>query len=214
MSTFTPFLTNLNKISNSDALICDSPITSQEVADAINHLKCNKSPGSDGITAEFYKHFSDPLTPFLFEVYKESLTNMSLPPSMTQGVISLIPKPHKDMLQIDNWRPISLLNNDYKILASLLAVRFKKVLNKIIDENQSGFMKNRCISNNIRLILDLIDYSELTSDKSFILFLDFFKAFDTVEHPFLFYCPEKLGFGGYMCNAIKTLYTHGNSSVK
>lgn len=133
---------------------------------------------------------------------------------MTQSVISLIPKLHKDALLIDNWRPISLLNNDYKILATVLAMRLKKILNKIIDENQSGFIKNRCISNNIQLIFDLIDYSELIAEESFIFFLDFFKAFDMVEHPFIFDCPQRLGFGSYLCNAVKMLCSQGNSSVK
>ncbi len=62
--------------------------------------------------------------------------------------------------------------------------------------------------------MDLTDYSDLIEDDSFILFLDFYKAFDTVEHPFIFYCLEKFGFGEYFCNAMKTLYTNGNSSVK
>ncbi len=104
-------------------------------------LKCNKSPGSDGITAEFYKQFSEILVPFLFEVYSESLKCSELPTTMTQGVIGLIPKPKKDLLLIDHWRPISLLNNDYKVFALVFAQRFKLVLDSIIDENQSGFMR-------------------------------------------------------------------------
>ena len=75
----------------------------------------------------------------------------SLPPLLTQGLIPLIPKPNKDPLFIDNWRPISLLNIDYKIFASIIAKRLKNVLDPIIDEVQSGFMRNRHISNNIRL---------------------------------------------------------------
>lgn len=63
MSTFSACLNNIDKISNGDRLICDSPITLREVADAINGLKSNKSPGTDGITAEFYKKFSDLLSP-------------------------------------------------------------------------------------------------------------------------------------------------------
>ena len=94
---------------------------------------------------------------------------------MTQGLIALIPKPKKDVLLIDNWRPICLLNNDYKILALLLAKRIREVLDSIIDEAQSGFMRNRHISDNVRLVLDLLDYSDLITDHIFILFLDFYK---------------------------------------
>lgn len=85
------------------------------------------------------------MAPFLLEVFSESIKNSVLPPTMTQGLIALIPKPKKDVLLIDNWRPICLLNNDYKILALLLAKRIREVLDSIIDEAQSGFMRNRQI---------------------------------------------------------------------
>jgi hypothetical protein len=68
------------------------------------------------------------------------------------------------VLLIDNWRPISLFNNDYKIVALLLAKIIKDVLDVIIDETQSGFMRNRHISNNIRLVLDILDYSVLITE--------------------------------------------------
>ncbi len=90
---------------------------------------------------------------------------------MTQGVINLIPKPQKDHSQLENWRPISLLNNDYKILAMIFAKKIKCVLNDIIDECQSGFMTDRLISNNIRLILDILDYSDLIPDDSLLIFI-------------------------------------------
>ncbi len=75
-------------------------------------------------------------------------------------------------------------------------------------------MRNRHISNNIRLVLDLIDYPHLYSDKSFILFLDFYKAFDTIEHHFIFSALKKFGFGNYFIKTIKTLYFNGNCSIK
>lgn len=68
----------------------------------------------------------------------------------------------------------------------IFAQRLKKCLNMIIDEEQSGFLKGRYIGNNIRLVLDLIDYNHFISDDSLILFIDFYKAFDTIEHFFMF----------------------------
>lgn len=205
---------NIRKIELSDCRYCDSPLTVEEVVKSITLLKNNKSPGTDGMVAEFYKAFSDQLAPFLLQVFMESIKNGALPPSLTQGLITLIPKPNKDVLFIDNWRPICLLNNDYKIMALVLAGRIKDVLDDIIDETQSGFMKDRHISNNIRLVLDLLDYSDLILDDSFILFLDFYKAFDTIEHDFIFLSLEHFGFGKFFCDCIKTLYTNGNSSIR
>ena len=100
---------------------CDTPLTMAEVTYLIVLLKNNKSPGTDGLIGECYKVFSDELAPFLLQVFMESIENDAHPPSLTQGLVILIPKPRKDMLFIDNWRPISLLNNDYKIMASIFA---------------------------------------------------------------------------------------------
>ena len=104
---------------------------------------------------------------------------------MTQGIISFIPKPGKDAQCIDNWRPISLLTIDYKILALVYANRLKTGLGDIISETQSGFMKNCHITNNIRLVLDLLDYADAVQSQALLFFLDFYKAFDTMEHTFL-----------------------------
>uniref|UniRef100_A0A3B3I0R1 Reverse transcriptase domain-containing protein n=1 Tax=Oryzias latipes TaxID=8090 RepID=A0A3B3I0R1_ORYLA len=212
--TFLNTVNNITPVSEADRVCCDDVISLNEVTDAIKYLKINKSPGKDGLTAEFYKQFSDNLAPFLLKVFEESINKGALPPTLSQGLITLIPKPRKDPLSLDNWRPITLLNCDYKILALILANRIKPVLDTIIDENQSGFMQNRHISNNIRLILDILDYSELVQDDSLILFLDFYKAFDSLEHNFIIAALNKFGFGQFFCNAVQTLYVNSNSSIK
>lgn len=166
--------------------ICDQDISLEELKKNINKLKDNKSPGNDGLTGEFYKAFQDYISEFLLLVFKEAIETCRLPPTMCQGLITLLPKPNKDCLLLDNWRPITLINNDAKLLAHIFAQRIKLCLDTIIDDSQSGFMQGRHISNNIRLILDLIDYKDLITDNSYILFIDIYKAFDTVTHDFLF----------------------------
>lgn len=193
---------------------CDNELSLDDIYKGIRNLKENKAPGNDGLTAEFYKVFQEQLGQFLLCVFKEAINLGQLPPTLCQGLITLIPKPNKDNLLIDNWRPITLINNDAKILAQIFASRLKKCLESIIDECQSGFMQGRHISNNIRLILDLIDYNEFITDNSYILFVDIYKAFDTVSHDILFGVLELFGFGQYFIKAIKTLYNNCNSSVK
>lgn len=147
-------------------------------------------------------------------MFLENIENLMLPPTLCQVLITLIPKSNRDPLLIENWCPISLLNTDYKIIALVLAKRLKSILNSIIDECQSGFITQRHISNNIRLILDLLDYSDLISTDSFILFLDYYKAFDCLEHDFILQALRKLGFGSFFCNCIKMFYNNGNSSIR
>lgn len=84
----------------------------------------------------------------------------------------------------------------------------------MIDICQSGFMCNRHIANNIRLVLDILDYRDLVQDDSMILFLDFYKAFDSLEHGFMLLAIEKYGFGHFFHKTIGTLYSNSNSSIK
>lgn len=126
----------------------------------------------------------------------------------------LIPKPNKDKMLLDNWRPICLLKSNYKIIALLLATRLRSVLDSIIEETQSGFMNKRHITNNVRLVLDILDYPELVEDGGLMLFVDFYKVFDTVEHPFILQSLQKFGFGSYFFSAIKSLYNKSNSSIR
>lgn len=124
---------------------------------------------------------------------------------MKQGIITLLPKPGKDKRYIDNLRPITLLNVDYKLFTQIFANRLKEGMGQIISETQSGFLKDRSIHNNIRLVLDLLDYKDFIEDTGFILFLDFYKAFDSVEHPFIIKTLEHFGFGSEFIKVVNMI---------
>lgn len=192
---------------------CDAELQLSEMNDTISSMKKGKSPGTDGLSVEFYLHFWEIIKIPLFEMYKECLKREELSTTMKQGLITLLPKSNKDKLLVENWRPISLLNVDYKLLSLLLAKRFKTGLNDIINEIQTGFMKGRHISNNIRLVLDLLEYPEYIEPGAILVFLDFYKAFDTIEHQFLFQALQCYGFGNKFISMIKTLYNDVNSNV-
>lgn len=193
--------------------LCEADIAIEELDKAIDCLSLGKSPGPDGLTTEFYRFFKNDLRELLFHTFFECIQNNSLTSTMKQGLITLIPKPGKDARHIDNLRPITLLNSDYKILAHIFSNRLKKNLNELISESQSGFLKGRSIHNNTRLILDILDYREWIEDDGYILFLDFRKAFDTIEHNFIFNSLKKFGFGQRFISFIKVLYTDINSSI-
>lgn len=139
----------------------------------------------------------------LYNAFLECIQKGSLSPTMKTGLITLLPKPKKQLLSLDNWRPITLLCTDYKLFALVYANRLKLVLGKLVEEFQSAFIKGRYIQNHIRLILDVIDYNSMIQSDSLILFIDFFKAFDTVEHEFIFTTLKKFGFGEGFCKVIK-----------
>lgn len=111
-----------------------------EINECIKSLKENKSPGSDGLTGEFYKTFNLKLAPFLLAMFKAP----SYIKARSNHINSQTKK--KDRLHIANWRPISLLNNDAKLFALIFARRLKHGLDQIIDIEQSGFIQKRHIS--------------------------------------------------------------------
>ena len=116
-------------------------------------MKNNKSPGSDGLTTEFYKIFWKHIKTYIINSFNYSLKIGELTELQKQSIITLLPKPNKDTLLLENWRPISLLNVDYKIATKTIANRVKKVLHSIINTSQTGFIKGRYIGGNVRLNL-------------------------------------------------------------
>ena len=96
--------------------------------------------------------------------------------SQRQSIIRLIPKKDKDLSRLKNWRPISLLNLDYKIATKTLALRLKKVLPSIINDAQTGYMEGRFIGENIRLISDILHFTAQQNLEGIALFIDFEKA--------------------------------------
>ena len=111
--------------------LCEGPLDSAEVLTALKGVSKNKSPGSDGLPAEFYLQFWNVLGSDLTEVLNEAYSTGFLSPSQRRGLISLIYK-KGDRLNCKNWRPITLLNADYKLRARTLVGRLLKVLHHVI----------------------------------------------------------------------------------
>ena len=191
----------------------EAPISKQEIYDIICSMKHNKSPGLDGLPVEFYIVFWKDLSDMLLDSFNFSLQNGVMSSSQRNGVITLIPKKDKDISYLKNYRPISLLTVDYKILAKTIANRLKKCLDILIHSDQSGFLKGRNIGNNVRLITDIIEYAKLNNIPGAILLLDIQKAFDSVSHNFLFRVLNKFNFGDQFVTWIKVLYAKRKSYV-
>ena len=140
--------------------LCDSPLTIEECGAALKKLQNNKSPGADGFTTNFYKFFWPDIKENLFESYVYSEKNGSLSSYQKLGILNLAPKDGKDLRYLKNWRPITLLTTDYKILTKALAMRLQKTLPSLIDPDQVGYISGRYIGQNIRIIFDLMSYTD------------------------------------------------------
>ena len=168
--------------------------------------KTCKSPGSDGLTPEFYKCFWQEIKDLVVDSLNFANANNGLSIDQRRGIITLLPKPEKDKLLLKNWRPISLLNTDYKIAAKCIATRLKIHLPKLINPDQTGYVKNRFIGQNIRLITDIIHLTRAKHLPAIILLIDFEKAFDSVDWSYMEKVLETFNFGPSFVNWIKTFY--------
>ena len=195
------------KLNDDDNKHCEGILQEDECTAAIKTMKLNKSPGSDGITLEFYRTFWTDVKTLLIDSLNEGYNKGTLSTSQRLGILSLMYKKN-DPYDLNNWRPLTLLNLDYKIAAHCLAQRIKPLLPKIISTDQNGFIKGRNISYNIRLIQDIIDYAEKFEVTGAILFLDFAKAFDTVEWEYMFSTLTHFGFQDSFMKWVRTLYTN------
>lgn len=105
--------------------------------------------------------------------------------SQRTGIITCLPKGDKPRQFLKNWRPITLLNTVYKIAAGSIASRLKSVLNKLINNDQTGFIPGRYIGENTRLIYDILQYTEDNNIPGLLLLIDFEKAFDSIAWKFI-----------------------------
>ena len=208
LSNFKP--PNLTK---EDQEAMDRFISEEEVKEAIKNLNTNKSPGDDGITPEFYQTFSHTLAPILAELYNNIWLRDDTTISMKNGIIQLIYKKKGTPTELRFWRPITLLNLDYKILTKILASRLKHAMDYILNPNQSSGVKERDILDNILNLKNLLEYTKVKNLQAAFISLDNEKAFDRIEINNMLKVLEKYKFPEYYLRWIKIIYNDITSQV-
>lgn len=191
---------------------CEGLFTKEELFSALQGLQTGKSPGSDGLPTEFYLTFWDSLADVLVLVFNEHFGLGILSDSQRESLLRLIHKKDERNLA-KNWRPISLLNTDYKLASKVITEGLKTVMPSIVHHDQTCSVPGRSIFSNLQLIRDVLDMIDKTDETGILVTLDQEKAFDRVDHEFLMRVLSKFGFGPMFCGWVSLFYNNVFSRV-
>lgn len=179
---------------------------------AVKSMSNNKCPGVDELPKEFYITFWEDLKDSLLMMFMESLRIGKLPSSLREGVISLMFK-KGDRQELKNWRPLTLLGVDVKILSKALFFKLQPDMPKFIGRDQTCGIKGRSLRDNLALARDIYLFAQDRKLSLAILGLDLEKAFDSIDHCYLHILLKRLGFSQSICAWINLLYTDCQSRV-
>ena len=184
---------------------CEGELLAKEIYQSLMSMENKKSPVYDGLMKEFYCTFWNKIKNTFINSLRESKCLKALSTSRRQAIIRLIEKPNEGKQFISNWRPISLLNVDQKLISKTLVARLKKVIPFLIDPGQAAYVNSRLLGKSGRLIADITETCNIEELEGYIVATDFEKAFDSLNHNFLITAFQHYGFGNDFIDWIKIL---------
>ena len=203
----------LSRLSDAEAAPLGGRISNDEIDYCLCFFNKNKTPGIDGLPGEFYHKFRDLLVGPLCQLFDSAFERGELPGSLKKGVITLICKDKDKKDDLNFYRPILLLNFDAKIFTRVLDLRLGKVIRKLVGPHQFFNWKGHPMDDAIRYLCDCVEYIKSRHVPGFLLSLDQRKAFDRVDHEFLFFALGKFGLGQDFIGWVRLLYYDIKSCV-
>ncbi|GKC98084.1 RNA-directed DNA polymerase, eukaryota, partial [Tanacetum coccineum] len=181
-------------LSNDQREDLECMVTMEEVKKAVWDCGIDKSPGPDGFSFGFYRHFWSIIDKEVFEAVKYFFIHSEIPKGCNSVFIALIPK-IADANMVKDFRPISLIGSIYKIVTKILANRIVGVLGVLVDEVQSAFIAERQILDGPFILNEVMQWCKTKRKQAFFFKVDFEKAYDSVRWDFLDDILNKFGFG-------------------
>lgn len=190
----------------------ERPFSMEEIKDAIWCCGGEKSPGPDGFTFKLFKHKWETMKLDIWNFVKHFEKTGHFAPGCNSAFITLIPKV-SDPLSLDEFRPISLIGSLYKIIAKMLALRLKSVIDSVVDEVQSAYVNNRNILDGPLIVNEVFSWAKRSKRKTFLFKVDFEKAFDSVNWNYLDSIMEQMQFGVTWRHWIRGCLSSSRASV-
>ncbi|GJW03199.1 RNA-directed DNA polymerase, eukaryota [Tanacetum coccineum] len=198
---------------NSDQVdVLESPISRDEVRNAVWGCGENKSPGPDGYTFEFFRKFWDILGSDFCAAVEWFFDHSAFSRGCNSSFIALIPKTH-DPKFVNDYRPISLIESLYKVVTKILAIRLSSVISDLISDVQTAFLPNRQILDGLFIINELLSWCKHKKQQAMVFKVDFAKAYDSIRWDFLEDVLRAFGFGSKWCSWIRGSLQSGMASV-
>ncbi|XP_019085582.1 PREDICTED: uncharacterized protein LOC109126472 [Camelina sativa] len=202
------------KCDENDKSLLTREVTREEIKRVLFAMPVNKSPGPDGFNVEFFKESWSIVGDDCVVAVQSFFQNGFLPKGVNSTILALIPK-KKDAQTMKDYRPISCCNVLYKIISKILANRLKLILPKFISPNQSAFVKDRLLMENLLLATELVkDYHKDSVSPRCAMKIDISKAFDSVQWSFLINTLRALDFPDTYIHWIQTCITSASFSVQ
>ena len=211
--TQNTFLEYVKPLDEGSKAQLDTLITLADVKNALQAMQPNKTPGPDGLTVEFYKHFFDILSALFLKMTQEAYLKQQLSESLTLSYITVIPKDKPNRTDLKNYRPISFLNVDYKIISKTITNKLRPHMAKLVHENQQCSIAGRKIQDHLHFIRDIITNTQEKETHAAIISLDQEEALDRVAHDYLFKNITAHNLGTQLETWIKTLYRKPQSQI-
>ena len=197
-----------------DCIKLEREVTREEIKEVLFRMPGNKSPGPDGFTTEFFKEAWEIIGDDITMAVQSFFVKGFLPKGLNSTILTLVPKKVEAKMMKD-YRPISCCNVLYKVISKIVANRLKSVLPKFISLNQSAFIKDRLLMENVLLATELVkDYHKDDISPRCAMQVDISKAFDSVQWSFLINTLKALGLPAKFINWISLCITSASFSVQ
>jgi ribonuclease HI len=222
-----PQVPKAQKLQPEDAVKLEGLVDRDDIESALKRSKLLSSPGIDGVPFELWKELKAKfdhralegeagfdIVLLLQKVYNDiQIYGVHEQSEFAKGWMQPIYK-KKDISNIANYRPITLLNTDYKLFTKILSVKLTGVAHKLIHPDQAGFMPGRSIFDHIRLSQTMIDFAEVIKDADgYIIALDQEKAYDRIDHNYLWAVMRNMNVPESFIKTVESLYMHAHTSV-